>query len=136
MQKFSTFRLTARPSLILALALLVIGVLTCRVGPSLSQGVPPPTGKPAIIEFARPLCPICKEMETILLKVKARYRDQLEIRFAYRGPDEYLFKKFHIVIVPTQVFLDTSGQEVYRNEGIFPEEKLLKKLKELKFIRE
>lgn len=128
--------LTSRKSLILAFILLIAGVLVCGVGSGFSQGLQALAGKPAIIEFARPLCPICKEMETILLDVKARYRDQVEIHFAYRDPDEHLFKKYRIVIVPTQVFLDASGQEVYRNEGIFPKEKLIEKLKELKFIRE
>jgi thioredoxin 1 len=70
------------------------------------------------------------------LEVKARYRDQLEIRFAYIEPDEYLFKKFHIIIVPTQVFLDASGQEVYRHEGLISKEDILKKLRELRFIQD
>lgn len=111
-------------------------IIAGQVGPAGSQGFPPPPGKPAIIEFARPLCPICKEMEGTLLEVKTRYRNQLEIKFAYVEPDEYLFKKFHIIIVPTQVFLDATGKEVYRNEGTFPKDRLLSKLKELQFIQE
>ncbi len=123
-------------SIRLALGLLAIVILACQAGPALGQGFPPPPGKPAIIEFARPLCPICKEMEKTLLEVKARYRDQLEIRFAYIEPDEFLFKQFHVIIVPTQVFLNASGQEVFRHEGLFAKEDLLKKLKELRFIQE
>jgi thioredoxin 1 len=118
------------------LIVLAVAILITQAGPALGQGFPPPPGKPAIIEFARPLCPICKEMEGILLEVKARYREQLEIRFAYIEPDEYLFRKFHIIIVPTQVFLDADGKEVYRNEGKFPKDRLINKLKELKFIKE
>ncbi|MDI6854678.1 MAG: thioredoxin domain-containing protein [Deltaproteobacteria bacterium] len=134
--KHINFMLILRKSFIPALVLLATGILTCWVDPSPGQTLSPPPGKPTIIEFSRPLCPICKEMEAILLEVKARYRDQLEIRFVYRDPDERLFKEFHIIFVPTQVFLDASGKEVYRNEGIFPKEKLLEKLKELRFIRD
>ena len=118
------------------LFVLAVAFLITQAGPARGQGFPPPPGKPAVIDFARPACPICKKMEGILLEVKARYRDQLEIRFAYREPDEYLFKKFRVIIVPTQVFLDASGKEVYRNEGIFPKDRLINKLKELKFIKE
>jgi thiol-disulfide isomerase/thioredoxin len=70
------------------LIVLAVAILITQAGPALGQGFPPPPGKPAIIEFARPLCPICKEIEGILLEVKARYREQLEIRFAYIEPDE------------------------------------------------
>lgn len=128
--------LKSREHLKLALSTLVVVILACLAGPARGQGFPPPPGQPALIEFARPLCPVCKEMEKILLEVKARYRDRLEIRFAYIETDEYLFKKFHIVIVPTQILLDASGQEIFRNEGMFPKEKLLEKLKEVKFIQE
>ena len=120
----------------LVLTAAVLIALACQVGPAKGQGFPPPPGKPAIIEFARPLCPICKQMEEILLEVKARYRDQVEIRFAYIEPDEYLFKKFHIFIVPTQVFLDASGKEVYRHEGLISKEDVLKKISELRFIKD
>jgi thiol-disulfide isomerase/thioredoxin len=120
----------------LALGALVIVLLTCQAGPALGQGFPPPPGKPAIIEFARPLCPICKEMEGVLLEIKARYRDRLEVRFAYRETDEYLFKKYGIVIVPTQVILDAAGREVYRHEGLFPQEDLIRKLGELRLLQE
>lgn len=119
-----------------ALTLFALVVAACLAGPARCQGPLPPPGKPAIIEFARPLCPICKEMEGILLEVKARYRDHLEIRFAYIEPDEYLFKKFRISIVPSQVFLDASGQEVFRHEGLLTKEALLDKLRELRFIKE
>jgi hypothetical protein len=41
-----------------------------------------------------------------------------------------------VVIVPSQVFLDPAGQEVYRHEGVFKKEDLIQKLRELKFIRD
>jgi thioredoxin 1 len=115
---------------------MAVVILTSQTGTALGQGFPPPPGRPAVIEFSRPLCPLCKEMETILLEVKALYRDRLEVQFAYRETDEYLFKKYRIVIVPTQVFLDADGREVYRHEGLFPKEDLLRKLRELKLVRD
>jgi hypothetical protein len=39
-----------------------------------------------------------------------------------------------VVIVPTQVCLGTAGQEVYRHAGVFKEEVLIQKLRDLKFI--
>lgn len=102
----------------------------------MGQGLLLPEGKPAIIEFARPSCPVCKTMEKILLEVKARSRGHWELHFAYIEPEEYLFKKFGVTIVPTQVFLDASGREVYRHEGLMSKEELIKKLQELQFVQE
>jgi thioredoxin 1 len=120
----------------LALWVLAVVIMTFPGGPAWSQEFLPPPGKPVIIEFSRPLCPLCKEMEAILLKIKARYRDRLEVHFAYRETDEQLFKKYRIVIVPTQVFLDAAGREVHRHEGLFPQEDLLRKLRELELVPE
>jgi thioredoxin 1 len=39
------------------------------------------------------------------------------------------------MLIPTQVFLDASGKEVFRHVGLYPEKDLLAKLKELKFIK-
>jgi hypothetical protein len=41
-----------------------------------------------------------------------------------------------VAIVPTQVFLDPAGKEVFRHEGVFPKDQLIQKLRELKFIRD
>ena len=114
----------------LALALL------CQNAAGQGPAGPGLRGKPAIYEFARPLCPICKKMEAILLEVKAQYRDQVDVRIFYMETDAHIFRSFRVTIVPSQVFLDPSGKEVFRHEGVFPKEKLLKKLRELRFIQE
>jgi thioredoxin 1 len=75
-------------------------------------------------------------MEAILLEVKAQYRDRVDVRIFYMETDAHLFRNFRVTIVPSQVFLDASGQEVFRNEGVFPKEELVKKLRELRFIQE
>lgn len=98
--------------------------------------MPTPQGKPAIYEFARPSCPVCKSVEAILLEVKAQYRDQVDIRIFSMETDAHLFRRFSVTIVPTQVFLDASGREVFRNEGAFSREALMEKLRELRFVGE
>jgi len=46
-----------------------------------------------------------------------------------------MFGKYKIVAIPTQVFLNTEGKEVDRHLGALSKEEVIKKLKELKFIR-
>jgi thioredoxin 1 len=95
----------------------------------------PSKARPTILDFGRGLCPNCKQMEGILEKIKERYGDQVDVRLVYVDQDEALFKQYRIMLVPTQVFLDASGKEVFRHTGVFPPDLLEKKLRELKFIK-
>jgi thioredoxin len=89
---------------------------------------------PVILEFGREFCPMCAYMEKTLGQLKAKYGDQIEVRTLRYDPDEKLFKQYKVVFVPTQVFLDASGKEVFRHTGVFTQYELVKKLKELKLI--
>jgi thioredoxin 1 len=75
-------------------------------------------------------------MGKILDSIKGKYGNQIEVRLIMAENDEALFKQYKIVLIPTQVFLDASGKEVFRHIGLYPEKDLLAKLKELNFIRE
>ena len=123
-------RIWARVPLILGLLLLG------QILPAGSQILAPAQMRPAIYEFGRKLCPICHQMEEVLKAVQEVYAGQFEVRRLYIDDDIKLFRRFNIAIVPTLVFLDASGKEVFRHEGLFPREKLEKKLRELKFVRE
>ena len=95
-----------------------------------------PAGKPAIYEFGRKLCPICGKNAVVLKEVEARYRGQIILRFLYISEDEPLFRAYGVTFVPTQVFVDASGKEVFRHEGPISQQELITKLKELKFVRD
>ena len=103
--------------------------------PAAAQIPAGPRVTPQILEFDRKLCPICKESEAIIQAVRAMHPGQFTVRRLYIDEEEHMFRRYRVAFVPTQVFLDTAGREVFRHEGIFPKEKLLEKLRELKFIR-
>ena len=120
-----------------AMVPLVLGLLLLwQILPAGGQSPAPPKTRPAIYEFARKLCPICRQMEQVLKAVREVHPGEFEVRLLYIDEDIKLFRRFNIAIVPTQVFLDASGKEVFRHEGLLPREQLEKKLRELKFVRE
>ena len=92
--------------------------------------------KPAIYEFGRKLCPVCQKMAVVLKDVEAKYPGQIILRFLYIETEEPLFREYGVSFVPTQVFLDAAGQEVFRHEGPLSEKELVAKLKEFNFIRD
>jgi thioredoxin 1 len=103
--------------------------------PTQAQVAVPATGKPALYEFGAGYCVSCKEMAKIMAELTMSHSDQVEFRMVYVDKEEPLFKQYKIMLIPTQVFLDASGKEVDRHVGALSKEDVIKKLKELKFIR-
>lgn len=95
-----------------------------------------PPAKPTILEFGRRLCPVCLRNAAVLKEIQAQYPDQISLRFFYTDTDENLFRKYGVTFVPTQVFLDASGKEVYRHEGPNTKAKLIGILQRLNFVRD
>jgi thioredoxin 1 len=118
------------------LAVIIAILLGLPASPARGQApaaAPPP---PALYDFGMGMCLSCKDMEKILESVKNRYGSQLEVRLVYVDREKDLFRQYKIIAVPTQVFLDAAGKEVDRHLGLFPEAELIKKLKDLKFIKD
>jgi thioredoxin 1 len=120
----------------------VLGVIGLVLGLALAwppaealAGPAPAPGKPALYDFGRSMCIPCKEMEKILGSIKGKYGNQVEVRLVMAEKNEDLFKQYKIMLIPTQVFLDASGKEVFRHVGLYPEKELVIKLKELNFIK-
>ena len=115
---------------------LVMGFLVVwQPVPTLAQGTAPAQGKPALYEFGAGYCVSCKEMAKIMAELTTSHGDQVEVRMVYVDKEKPLFEQYKIMLIPTQVFLDASGKEVDRHIGALPKEEVIKKLKELKFIR-
>jgi thioredoxin 1 len=117
-------------SVCLAVSLLMVGQPWTQ-----AQAAAPAPGKPALYDFGRGMCASCIEMGKILDAVKAKYGKQVEIRMIMAEDNQAAFKQYKIMLIPTQVFLDASGKEVFRHIGLFPEKDVVAKLQELKFIK-
>jgi len=121
---------------VIGMVCLVIGLLVLwQPLPTQAQGAAPAPGKPALYEFGAGYCVSCKDMEKVMAELTATHSDQVEFRMVYVDKEKPLFEQYKIMLIPTQVFLDASGKEVDRHIGALTKEEVLKKLKELKFIR-
>ena len=121
---------------VVGLVCLLMGFLVVgQALPAQAQGAASATGKPALYEFGAGYCFSCKEMTKIMAELTKSHSDQVEFRMVYVDKEKPLFEQYKIMLIPTQVFLDASGKEVDRHIGALSKEDVLKKLKELKFIR-
>jgi thioredoxin 1 len=86
---------------------------------------------PRLVDLGADKCIPCKMMAPILEEIKTTYNGKLQVDFVdvWKNPDEG--KKSGISIIPTQIFYDASGKELYRHEGYFSKEDILAKWKEL-----
>ena len=86
---------------------------------------------PRLVDLGAGKCIPCKLMAPILEDLKKSYAGQLDVVFidVWKNPDEA--RKYGIKLIPTQVFIGTSGKELFRHEGFFAREDILKKWQEL-----
>lgn len=88
-------------------------------------------GLPRLVDLGADKCIPCKMMAPILEELKGEYEGKLIVEFidVWNNPDEV--PKYGIKLIPTQIFFDASGEELFRHEGFFSKEDILAKWKEL-----
>ena len=91
---------------------------------------------PLLLDLGADKCIPCKMMMPILDELKESFPDQLEVRFidVWKSQDEGA--QYGIRSIPTQIFFDADGKELFRHEGFFAREDILAKWKELGFAFE
>jgi thioredoxin 1 len=94
----------------------------------------PPGIKPLVtfVELGSVKCVPCKMMQPVMESVGKKYGDQVSIVFhdVWTDSGKTRAEPYKIRAIPTQVFLDRKGNEIFRHEGFFPEseiDKLLQK---------
>ncbi len=98
-------------------------------GPEAAR-VEAPKGLPRLVDLGADKCIPCKIMAPILEELKSEYEGTLKVEFidVWKNPDEA--PKYGIKLIPTQIFYDASGKELFRHEGFFSREDILSKWKE------
>jgi thioredoxin 1 len=85
---------------------------------------------PRLVDLGADKCIPCKMMAPILEELKTTYAGKLQVDFidVWKNPNEG--NKYKISVIPTQIFYDASGNELFRHEGFFAKEDILAKWKE------
>jgi thioredoxin 1 len=88
-------------------------------------------GKPSVVDFGASTCVPCKMMKPIFDELMKEYRDKANILLIEIYDHRNLASQYGIRAIPTQIFFDREGKEVWRHQGFLPKEDIVKKLKEL-----
>ena len=86
---------------------------------------------PKLLDLGAGKCIPCKMMAPILEDLKKEFTGKLVVEFidVWQNPD--VGKQYGIDVIPTQIFYDMSGKELFRHTGFFAKDDILGKWKEL-----
>ncbi len=88
-----------------------------------------PPALPRLVDLGADKCIPCKMMAPILDELKKEYAGKLDVQFidVWKNPDAG--KEYGVEVIPTQIFYDSSGKELFRHQGFFSKEDILAKWK-------
>src|SRR4030042_3492659 len=88
-------------------------------------------GLPALIDIGAGTCIPCKLMAPILEELEKGLQGKAIVQFIDLNKYPGAAKEYRISVMPTQIFYDVSGKELFRHEGFYSREDILAKWKEL-----
>jgi thioredoxin 1 len=93
-----------------------------------------PASLPRLVDLGSNRCQSCLAMVPVLEQLTSEYEGRMEVLFIdiWENPDAA--GRYGIQLIPTQIFFDSGGKELFRHEGFFSREDILAKWKDLGFI--
>lgn len=88
-------------------------------------------GKPVLLQLSGEGCPACMRMLPTLDKINKEYPGQFTVAYYDVWKDPSVAQKYGISAIPTLIFFDKDGTELFRHEGVMSKTQLLSKWKEL-----
>jgi thioredoxin 1 len=87
-------------------------------------------GKPVLVDFGANSCMPCRQIRPILKELEKEYTGKASILIidVYKYQD--LAREHRVQLIPTLIFFDKAGKEVFRHVGAWDKDSLVGKLKE------
>jgi thioredoxin 1 len=85
----------------------------------------PGTGRVTMIDLGATECIPCKMMAPILAELKIQYAGKADILFIDVWKDPIQARIYGIQTIPTQIFFDQKGREVFRHIGFMDKKRIV-----------
>jgi thioredoxin 1 len=89
------------------------------------------SGKPLLVDFGANNCVPCRQIRPILKEIAKEQSGKAEILVIDVYKYKSLAAEHKIQVVPTLIFFDKTGKEVYRHMGAWDRDSIVKKLAEI-----
>jgi thioredoxin 1 len=93
-----------------------------------AETIAPVPGMVTMVDLGAHSCIPCKMMAPILEELEKEYKGKAAIIFIDVMKNEDAGKRFAISVIPTQIFFDRSGKEVYRHSGFLEKQTIVDRL--------
>lgn len=125
------------------MSLKFIGAAVCAVfllhsGSGLASG---PLGeyaaeknKPLIADFGLNICKQCIKQSEAMEEYRLAVGDGVETRFVHVTKEAQTAGEYKVMLIPTLIFFDRSGKEVFRQVGYMPADEMISKSRSLGFL--
>ncbi|MFH1738759.1 MAG: thioredoxin family protein [bacterium] len=90
-----------------------------------------PGDLPQLVDLGAGKCIPCKMMAPILEELSEEYKGRLDVDFIDVWEEPEAGDSYGVRMIPTQIFFDASGTEIFRHEGFYSKEDILAKWREL-----
>lgn len=102
-------------------------------GNTLRAAIPqvPTPGLVTMVDLGADKCIPCKMMAPIIEELKAEYAGKADIVFIDVLKNREQAQKYGIRAIPTQIFFDGDGREVYRHTGFMDKKSIVERLRQL-----
>jgi thioredoxin 1 len=108
-----------------------VGIMACADSGEETYASVPVKGMVTMVDLGAHKCVPCKMMAPILEKLTKAYKGKAAIVFIDVWQDRSQARKYGIRAIPTQIFFDKSGKEVYRHVGFMGEDAIVNHLKKM-----
>ncbi len=86
--------------------------------------------KATFIELGADRCIPCKAMQPIMHEIAQEYKGTIQVVFYDVWKNPKYAKNYGVQMIPTQVFIDKNGDEIFRHVGFYAKDEIIKMLKE------
>jgi thioredoxin 1 len=88
-------------------------------------------GKPILVDFGANSCVPCRQMRPVLKEIATEYSEKARVLVIDVYKYQNLARDHKVMLIPTLIFFDTKGKEVFRHVGAWAKEEIVAKLKEI-----
>ena len=89
------------------------------------------SGRPVLVDFGSNSCIPCRQLRPILHEIKKEQEGKLEVLVIDVYKNQDLSSEYRIQVIPTLVFFDSKGKEMFRHQGFKPKAALMEELKKI-----
>lgn len=117
---------------LVAVVLVVGGVAWFRTAREEAPATQPAAERlPRVLDLGADKCKACKELAPIIEELRKEYAGRVIVDFIDVWKDPKAGEPYKIRAIPTQIFFDADGREVWRHEGFLPKADFVAKFAEL-----